>query len=273
MNFKKVLYLVVICLLSSIFMVSCKDFQEDIGKTKFPMTIEEVKDYYGTEFVSYTSIDENQVFVKYKSEFGNAYRIVNFKDKRIYNIPVMIETLIFKELINENEIIFEAFGGNHINAYERFPFLIHASKTEGEDYKLEEDMIWSDLNEEIKTSVGKKGEVENIIISPEGLEIIFYPYEGEEADFYAAYVDIPPTTVEVMDSHNMIITFKGSRISKNMDLNYLEHIEHKYIREIYLKEDKDYISIFITLTNETKEYGVTKNKLHEEIPFIEVRFR
>ena len=129
------------------------------------------------------------------------------------------------------------------------------------------------MGREVKTNTGNEGEMENILINSEGLQITFRPYEGKEADFYAAYVDTPPTTVEFADKGNMTIEFRDSRISKNIDLKYLENIEHKYISEIHLKEGENSLTIFITLDNVTQEYSLSKNKLDEEIPFIEIKFR
>ena len=174
MNLRKISYLITICLLINLFVVSCKNIQGDSEKFKFPTTIEEIKEHYGTGFLSHTAINENEVFVKHKGEFGNIYSVINFKEKKIYKIPTIIETLKFKDSINDNELIFEGLGGNHMNSYERFPFLINARKTENEEYELEEDIIWNEIGREIKTSTGNKGEIGDIIINSEGLQIRFY---------------------------------------------------------------------------------------------------
>ncbi|MBC8588181.1 hypothetical protein H8707_08005 [Tissierellaceae bacterium BX21] len=108
-----------------------------------------------------------------------------------------------------------------------------------------------------------------------GLKIYFSAYEGEEADFYAAFSDIPSTTVNFIDN-NMIIELKESKISEELDLDILKDINQAYVDSIDFKEFEDRVIISIGLNDTTREYLLYKripDESGEDLPFLNIQLR
>ncbi|MBC8587179.1 hypothetical protein [Paratissierella segnis] len=272
MTTKNIFYLIMI-LLASIFIVSCNN----IRQTKiqdFPTSIEDTKEYYGKNFLEYTRINDSEVLVKFKNENDIYFNVVNFKEKKKYILPILENTVIFKSAISDHELIFEVSGGNNINSYEVFPYLVRATKKD-EEYELSKEDKWSEVGESMAAKSSDKGVIRDLKIERNGLKIYFSAYEGEEAQFYAAFPDIPSTYVKFIDN-NMIIELRESKISDDLDLGILKDINLIYVDSIDFKEFEDQVIISIDLSDTTKEYLLYKripDESGEDLPFLNIQFR
>lgn len=272
MSTKNFFYLIII-LLVSICLSSCNNIKKE-GNQDFPASIEEMIKYYGEDFVSHTIINDNEVLVKFKDGFDIYFNIVNFKEKRIYILPILENTVVFKSAVSEDELIFEVYGGNNINSYEVFPYLVHAFKEDGE-YKLSEEDKWSEVGESMAAKSSDKGVISDLIMEGNGLKIYFSAYEGEEAQFYAAFSDVPSTSVKFIDN-NMVIELRESKISDYLDLGNLNNMSQTYIKDIVFKECEDHVIISISLSGTVKEYLLfkrTPDESGEDLPFLNIQFR
>ena len=120
-----------------------------------------------------------------------------------------------------------------------------------------------------------KGVISDLKVERNGLKIYFSAYEGEEADFYAAFSDIPSTTVNFIDN-NMIIELKESKISEEFDLDILKDINQAYVDSIDFKEFEDRVIISIGLNDTTREYLLYKripDESGEDLPFLNIQLR
>lgn len=269
---KNIFYLIMI-LLASIFIVSCNN----IRQTKiqdFPASIEDIKEYYGKNFLEYTTINDNEVLVKFKNENDIYFNIVNFKEKKVYILPILENNVIFKSAISDDELIFEVSGGNNINSYEVFPYLVRAIKKDGE-YELSKEDKWSEVGESMAAKSSDKGVVSDLKVEGNGFKIYFSAYEGEEAQFYAAFPDIPSTTVNFIDN-NMVIELRESKLSDDLDLDVLKDINQTYVNDIDFEEFEDRVIISIGLSDITKQYLLSKripDESGEDLPFLNIQFR
>lgn len=107
-------------------------------------------------------------------------------------LPTMPQYVKLEEIIDPNNIVFLSTGKNSESAYQTFPYIIRCIRTR-EDSERNDDFIsytenkYFKLDEEVATEFGKKGVLSRLVVTLEGVEILFKPVPGDEANFYAVF--------------------------------------------------------------------------------------
>lgn len=170
-------------------------------------------------------------------------------------LPVMGADL--KNVISENYFIFEDRGESGSD-FKSVPDTIRCFRVNGEESfsTIHEKEIF-ELTREIQTG-HKDGELlSNIVVTSDGIEAVFKPYdESEHTEFYAAATDIPTTnTYYVKDTREFVIEFYTTHISPDLryDLEYATE-ENFYISSFKLVEQDNKCAVIMALRDETQNY-------------------
>ncbi len=269
MNVKKILNFLVLQWAICIVISSCQT--ETINNARFPRNYEEIEAYYEDRLISSTPIDDNQALVKLTGESINEFWIVNFQEEKIYSLPINAEDVIFEKKVNNNELLFYVDGTNPNNVYQKFPYLMRAIKGDKEEYYLVENDLWHQIGSGIETTTGKGGIISDCIISFDSLQLIFKAKEGDEASFYAAYLDIPITHIYFGGPKEMCIVFKDTLLSVAPEADDIQHSQ--YIEQINLIQEKNDVIVEIRLKDGVKQYFVEKRNIDKDPPYLVIEFK
>lgn len=264
-------FFIALCLLFSSILISCNARSHETSQS-LPKTLDEVKKYYKEQLVHYNKIDQHGIFVAYRDDVGMRYDIVDLEQQEIYRLPIMAGDLKFESVLNESEIVFLADGTNYLNSYEKFPYLVRMIKSRN-GYRIVEEEKWNSVGTNLKAVAGKKGSVYDIAVNFDGIQIMFEPIEEDASNFYAAYTDIPETSIYFDENKRMVIAFEDALISDKIQPGLLISIKNHYIQYIQFQQENNRAKMTIILNENAETYGVLKRHLEEKIPIFEIKFK
>lgn len=264
-------FFIALCLLFSSILISCNARSHETSQS-LPRTLDEVKDYYKEQLVHYNKIDQHGIFVAYRDDVGMRYDIVDLEQQKIYKLPIMAGNLKVEGVLDESEIVFLTDGANHLNSYEKFPYLIRMIKGRN-GYRIVEEEKWNSVGTDLKAVAGKKGCIYDVAVDFDGIQIMFEPIEGDASNFYAAYTDIPETSIYFDENKLMIIAFEDALISDKIQSSLLTSTKNYYIQYIQFQQKNNRVEISILLNENAKAYSALKRNLEEKVPIFEIKFK
>ncbi len=294
---KKTLFLVMATVLSfSLIFNGCTDDNtktvnttpnEKVNITNqdtFKFTIDEIKKKYTEDkILNINQFKEGYVLVESMIEnFGNRFDLYNLKTGETNTLPKsQFGHASLEKVINENYFILLSDGKDSDGPFGKFPYLIHCIRIKNDLNKndnfiaLYEDKYFN-LDEPVQSGSKEWDVMSNVIVTLDGLQVLFSPINGNESGFYTDFTDIPPTKTSY-DKNKSQITFEiganqlGEKL-KGMKKVILDDNQFISSYEINLKGNKVYL--VVEVKDLTKEYMVKIMRLPEgQLPYFSVIFR
>ncbi|MEW6172756.1 MAG: hypothetical protein AB1510_06760 [Bacillota bacterium] len=164
-------------------------------------------------------INENYVLVEsQRPTFANKFELFNLANGDRDTMPTWPEFVTLEKVESENHIVFLSSGKNSECVFGNFPYLIRCVRVKN-DVKSTDDFTairedkYFKLDEQV--SSGSKGyaQLSDIVVTLNGIQVLFKPISGHEADFYAAATDIPETKISYdRDKNRMIFHIAETQI-------------------------------------------------------------
>lgn len=220
------------------------------------ISIEDVlKSYETGRVLSSHKIGTDFLLVEHQEDtLANRFYLHDLKSGRIDILPTGAEFVSLEEISDENHIVLRASGTNSESTYTTFPYWMHffrntkAVESDPAFYVQKEDRFF-----ELTTSVsaGSKPicQLKTIKLGVAGIEFIFAPVAGQEAEFYAGFTDIPPTDIRYDASKKMLsITFKGISVDDQvLSETWTGESRYGYIRDLSMEQVDEDLVVKLTL--------------------------
>ena len=296
MEKKTLLLAMAIMLLSSIIFNGCIDDNtktvnttpnEKVNITEqdtFKFTIDEIKKKYTEDKIqNIIQFKDGYVLVESIIEtVGNRFELYNLKTGEINTLPKsQFGYASLEKVINENYFILLSDGKDEDGPFGKFPYLIHCIRIKNDSNKddnfiaLYEDKYFN-LDETVQSGSKEWDVMSDVIVTLDGLQVLFSPINGNEAGFYTDATDIPHTKTSY-DKDKSQITFEigtnqlGEKL-KGMNKVILD--DNQFISSYEIKQKDNKVYLVVEVKDLTKEYMVKIMRLPEgELPYFSVIFR
>jgi hypothetical protein len=256
-------YLIVLFILLIILVVFIRENTIKHNKEIFKSNIPNLSNY--------KELTDNICFYSISNEFGVVYKLGFFSDGHTITIPVQTNQLSFLNIISSKHFQFESDGSNSM--FERNDFPVIYDVILNDDYtNLEISKVnkYFDRTDIIACESSKDGTIDRILYLSDGLKIYFSPLLGNEANFYAAYTDVPSTNIEFDDKY-LKINLANTNIKEKYSL------ENKYdysnnIKQITLNKTGESSQIIIEVSESVNYFQLDKSLADENEPYLYIKF-
>ncbi|WP_069650131.1 hypothetical protein [Caloranaerobacter ferrireducens] len=215
-----------------------------------------------------------------RETYSNKFVLYNLKTGDRDIMPTGIEFVKLEKVENENYIVFLSSGKNSECVFRKFPYYIRCIRIKNDiestnDFiALEEDKYFK-INETISAGSKNCCSLSDIIVTLDGLQVLFEPIPGQEALFYAADTDIPETIIYYdEDKKQMLIEMKDTQIGNSLkEIKEISTKKNRYINSLRITEKEKNIQLIVNIEDFTEEYIAKIKKIPSGLPFFEIRFR
>lgn len=179
-------------------------------------------------------------------------------------------------------LIFETDGRNVVNSHRSFPQIVECYRNqevvgyEGDFYPITSPK-YQNISEGAEFG-NKSGEnISDIKITLQGIQVLFEPIPGREAEFYTAYTTIPVTKISYSNEGNkLIVEFPDTGISAKLPPDSRNiNIQNNYLSHLELIQDGTIARIVIGLKDTAKYYTAKDTHVEpavDDFPCVNIEF-
>ncbi|RKD32771.1 DUF4652 domain-containing protein [Thermohalobacter berrensis] len=249
--------------------------------TKYKITLEDVKNNYNKdEIITIKEYKDKYVLVETKKK--NEVNSFDFYNLETGDRDILFNNLDYMELLdikNENQLIFLSNGLNSESGFHRFPYIVKFIRYEENieskfDFNRIEERAYFKLSE--NTTFGNRtvAVISDIRITLDGIEILFKPQKGKEAEFFADYTNIPITKTSYnKEQIQFILKFDNTKVGDFVKDNKVKlNSENTYIKDIDIIQKEGMSLVLINLKMDNIEYTGEINRLNNKLPFLDLDF-
>lgn len=261
--------------------VNIKKDKNTNGTDDCKLNIEDIKKNYSEDekILNIVKINEDYILVESQREtYSNKFVLYNLKTGDRDIMPTGIEFVKLEKVENENHIVFLSSGINSECVFRKFPYYIRCIRVKNDiestnDFiAIEEDKYFK-INETISAGSKNCCRLSDIVVTLDGLQVLFEPIPGQEALFYAADTDIPETIIYYdEDKKQMLIEMKDTQIGNSLKgTKEISTEKNGYINSLRIAEKEKNIQLIVNIEDFAEEY-IAKIKKIDGLPFFEIRF-
>ena len=252
----------------------------DVNTSSNKLTIEDINKLYSNgEIINITSYESDYVLVESSEGEQPMFELFNLKNGDRDIMPIGHYYASLEKIQSKNSITFTTTGKNALNSRMNFPFTINCIRNEenpisNTDFVCQYGDKYLNISDSIEFG-GKGSEaLSDLRITLQGIEMLFEPIVGKEAEFYAADTTIPVTeTSYLMESNQFVISFHDAKISKYIKNKDIVCEENNFIHKIELREKGENIIVVVTIKDEAKLYNVKTGQIGDKhLPFVNFSF-
>ena len=251
-------------------------------KNDLAITVEDVKKSYSdSEIVNITSYGNHVLVESHKDTLANRFDWYNLKTGDKDTLPTVPYYVTLEEIVDQEQVLFYADGRNHINGYRAFPFTVKSIRdqenlgSEG-DFRQEYWRKYLPLDREARFGGGGRKAIGDVRISFDGLEVLFEPVPGLEAEFFATRSRISSTKTSYLENDgSFIIQFKDTVLSSKLKEELNNKSANRYLESYKLAENNGDTELTLKLRAPVNFYSATTHHLpimDSDLPFVSFHF-
>ncbi|MPN03727.1 hypothetical protein SDC9_150959 [bioreactor metagenome] len=252
----------------------------NVSNTEMKLSVEDIKKKYaGKNIIAITKYKDNYIIVESNEGIdASTFELYNLTTGDRDILPTGPNYAELKEISNENHITFIADGRTHINSFRDFPFEIickrvHEVLNYDGDFTAEYISKYFSLSE--KTEFGDRdGEILSDIRSTlTGLEILFKPAKGKEAEFFAGATSAPKTRTSYnSDNNQLVIEFLNTGL-ENISLDSSKN--NYYVNSVEARKVNSDTQVLVSLKDTARYFTAKCCRIpnpNNELPYIRFEF-
>lgn len=240
------------------------------------LTIEKIKESY-KEILNVKEFNNHYVLVQYSGEFdGTSFDLYNLKTGHKDLVTTGFPKLI--KIVNENEFLFLESGQSLGSPYWVAPSYLRCirvkqiANTEGSFkavreeayFNVDESMVFGDKNSDMISKVDSVDEL---------LSVTFSPVPGKEANFMAAYSNVPVTTTSyIKDKNQLVVEFKDCETEEKLIEGKRNISDNEFISGYEIIKNKTDSKLIIDLKSKAKAYNCSTADLANGLVKLNIKF-
>ncbi len=238
------------------------------------ITMDDIKAKYDdSEKLKMNLINNKYVLAQYIGETGvmyyELYNLNNGSKDIIHNDGTYTQ---LDTIYSENYIVLLSSGKSTETNIGTFPYKIHCFRVRDDnnsvfDFMTVVENINYHLYESISSGSKRVSNLNESLITFDGLQLKYEPIEGKESFFFAAALDIPPTEIHLNEQEYLIyIDILVERFNEELIKN-INTEKCEYIDSIEIREQEEGIRLAIAVSQNVKSYQVSKIRTDNSIIF------
>jgi hypothetical protein len=264
----KTLFGVMALIFAIVLLTSCTE------KTNaFPKSHEDVENFIGESFKNYIKISDDKGILTTEKDNIISNSMIFFNEKKISVIPLLANEFNVHSIVSPNHLVLETDGHNRNNSRQSYPELYDLIIDSDSNCEVLKSEYWHSLSDIVEINNGKKGDLSNILITFDGIQFQFSPSKDDEANFYAAYTDVPATNVISNNDKEITIRFKNSTTELSLDQLECSLTNNEWIKGVEWNQDGDALVVHVKFAKTNIEYNISKSSPDIERPYVNIVFK